>query len=170
MGAAGHRQSLDGLVDTASLLVAVKTRASQAGVFGSISIQPGRLVCTAKNSAHPAEYRIEQDGRQLWVALMTPHRYLSQSIEQDLVVSGDRISELLSDELIDLDDTVPAEGLAVEHFRSPDKLFTFRTPLPVDLSSTGQAEAERAAAVYLLAYEACFRPLGDMDAGAEQKD
>lgn len=158
----------------AGLLSALANEARATELFGDITLGGNAVRCAAANSAAPAEYALCFEGPTAWVSLTTPDRYLSQSIEQDLVHTGDKIGDLLLDELIDL---APPEGGAakapnaapvVEHFRSPDKLFTFRVrlPLPTNLASS---EALAVARLYLLAMEACFRPLGDMDAGDDQE-
>jgi len=145
-----------------TILGAVAERAREAGVFGDVRIEAGRLVCAAQDSAEPAEYRLDWDpAGKPWVSLVTPNRWLSESIEADLLHTGDKLEELIEDELVDLG----YEGgpLRVEHFRSDDLLFTFRSPVP---GVAGEESAlTRLASTCLLAYEACFRQLGDMSAG-----
>ena len=118
----------------------------------------------AKASGAQAFYRFAPDGGRLWVSLVTPDRYLSQSVEQDLVHTGDKMSDLLSDELIDLG--CPLGPLVVEHFRSTDKLFTFRTAVPLSNEQLGAAVPTQATldvcVMLLLAFERTFSPLGDM--------
>src|SRR5689334_6692804 len=82
-----------------SLFAAVRKHAEASGVFGPVSIKGGRLVCQAKASAEPASYRLEVDGGRLWVSMVTTNRWLSQSIEADLVHTGDKLDELLDEEL-----------------------------------------------------------------------
>jgi hypothetical protein len=97
----------------------------------------------------------EDDGT-VWVGWYTPDRWLSESVEADLVHTGDKIDELLEDELVD-------QGLSVkvklEHFRNPDKVFVFRgkVQLPSDTN-----EASTTLVKALLALQACFVELGDM--------
>jgi hypothetical protein len=141
-----------------AVLKRVAARAEEAGVFGSVEERDGRLVCTAKASAAPASFRLGLDGGKLWVSLVTADRWLSQSIEADLVHTGDKMTDLLEEEFAELGR--PGERPPVEHFRSDDLLFTFRSAVP-----TSDAET---AALYLLAYEACFRRLGDMEAGDDE--
>lgn len=86
-------------------------------------------------------------------------RWLSESIETDLLHTGDKVEELLAEELAE-QGFPTGHGLRIEHFRSDDLLFTFRSPLSLSPSAPDAADA---AARYLLAYEACFRNLGDMD-------
>jgi hypothetical protein len=135
-------------------------RAEQAGVFGAVELREGRLVCRAKASAEPASYRVGLEGGRLWVSLVTADRWLSESIEADLMHTGDKLEDLLEEEFAELGR--PGVRPRVEHFRSDDLLFTFRSEVP---AGADQAEL---AAVYLLAYEACFRRLGDMEAGGEE--
>ena len=151
---------------TTRLFEAVEAVASRSGVFGAVELRksPPMLVCAAKNSAEPAEYRLFEEDGKLWVSLVTDNRWLSQSIEAHLVNTGDKLEELLDEELYD----VGYEGatLSFEHFRSPDKLYTFRSSLPF---ASDTPDAAGIAAKCLLAYEACFRRLGDMDAGDEDE-
>jgi len=115
-----------------------------------------RLECAARDAAEPAFYRLDvaNDGSTT-ISLVTSDRWLSESIESDLMHFGDPIEELVAEELEELDGTPPAGGLVVRHFRSDDLLYTFETPLPKD------ADGETAV-LWLLAYEAAFRELGDM--------
>lgn len=152
-----------------ALLPGVAKRAQAAGVFASVSIVNDRLLAGAQGSAEPAEYRVFTDEGKVWVALTTAHRWLSQSIEADLVHTGDKIEELLEEELVNLGWTsppLPSPRLTYEHFRDQDKLYTFRTAAP--LSGDAQRDTEMLA-LLLLGYEATFRPLGDMEADDEEE-
>lgn len=152
-------------------LDAVADRVRAAGVFGGVRVEGGVVRCLALASAEPAEYRVFADGGKVWAALVTEHRWLSQSIEADLVNTGDKIEELLEEELADLDwkkEWGPAK-LTYEHFRDERKMYTFRSPLPVDPARLDSAEAIEKTALALLAYERAFRPLGDMEAGEDDE-
>lgn len=140
-------------------LAALADRAKEFGVFASAAVEGDRLVCAARDVG--AEYRVDvaSDG-VLWVSLVTPDRWLSESIETELLHTGDKIEELIEDELVDLG--YDGGPLKVEHFRSEDLLFTFRSPTPAG----GDAALTMTC---LLAYEACFRQLGDM-AGEDDED
>lgn len=147
------------------LLEKVKAKAERAGVFGACEIRDGMLVCRAANAAAPASYRLRAEGGKLWLSLVTADRWLSESIESDLVEFGDDLEDLLEEELVELGYT---EGtLSFEHFRSDDKLFTFRSPLPVSPADQSPRAID-AVATLLLGYEQCFRRLGDMDAGTDE--
>ncbi len=52
-----------------------------------------RMIAT--QAAAPAEYRLFRDGGKVWIGLFTADRYLSQSIEQDLVHTGDKLPDLI---------------------------------------------------------------------------
>lgn len=96
-------------------------------------------------------------------------RWLSHSIEADLLNTGDKMEDLLEEELVELRVRHAGRelgGLSVEHFRSEDKLFTFRSRLPGAASDL----APETISGCLLAYEACFRNLGDMAAGGGDED
>ncbi len=125
------------------------------------------LRCDALASAEPAEFRVFAEGGKVWVALVTGARWLSQSIEADLVNTGDKIEELLEEELVDLGwkkEWGPAR-LSYEHFRDAQKMYTFRTAAPVRADAGNAAEI---VGMLLLGYERAFRPLGDMEADDEE--
>jgi hypothetical protein len=143
--------------------VAEKARA--AGVFGGVIVNNHMLEAAARASAEPAAFRLTVEEGKLWVSLVTANRWLSQSIEQDLVHTGDKLEELLQEELVDLGYTGAVPRF--EHFRSEDKLFTFRSAVPVDVAAPSEAD-RTTAAQFLLGYEACFRNLGDMEADDEE--
>ncbi len=135
------------------LLQQVKSLADGAGVFGPSEIRGEMLVCRAKNAAAPASYRVFMEKGKVWVSLVMADRWLSESIETDLLHTGDKVNELIEEEV--MEQGLPATGLPVEHFRSDDLLFTFRSPLP----ATDAARVSK----FLFAYESCFRNLGDMN-------
>ena len=147
----------------AATLEHVRDHAAKAGVFGTITLESGVLEAAAANSAEPAAYRVHTEADRLWVELVTKDRWLSESVEADLMNSGDSLDELLEEELVDLglelDDA--DRPLTFEHFRSEAMEFTFRTPIPG--GTAGDIDPARAA-TFLLAYEATFRQLGDIDA------
>jgi hypothetical protein len=148
-----------------ALLKYVAERARAGGVFGEVVVKGGMLEAAALASAEPATFRLTFEGDKLWVSLVTANRWLSQSIEADLVHTGDKLDELLQEELVDLGYT--GAPVRFEHFRSEDKLFTFRSVVPVNISSPSAADRETAVQ-FLLGYEACFRNLGDMEADDEE--
>lgn len=133
----------------------VARAAVKADVFDGVKILDQGLDCRARASAAPAAYRVEEDEDGLWVSLVMTDRWLSESIEANLLHSGDKLEELLDEELAELGYDGPS--LTYEHFRSDDMLFTFRSRIP-----KGSGQIGSTAATFLLAYEACFRNLGDM--------
>jgi hypothetical protein len=156
-----------------ALLQAVRARAEASGVFGPIRLEGGRLTCRAANSAEPAEYRLDVIDNKLWVSMVTPNRWLSESIETDLLHTGDKLDELIEEELDELGFDVKSCRVSFEHYRSDDKLFTFRSLVPVKVESLPARPAAadvETVCQWLLAYEACFRRLGDMDAGAGEEE
>lgn len=145
-----------------AVLTHVADAASRAGVFERVEVDRGMVVCTASGSAEPAFYRVGAGEAGIFVELVTPDRWLSGSIEGDLVHTGDALEELVDEELADLGYAGPATSF--EHYRSEDKLFTFRSPVP---EPGDGATPEETAARMLLAYERVFRELGDMSEPAE---
>ena len=146
----------------------IAQRVRDSGLFGEVTIAPTppMLSAAAASSADPAEYRITVEEGKVWVSLVTAARYLSQSIEQTLVHSGDKAGDLLRDGLIDVgllsahSDPLPI----VEHFRSqpPEKLYTFRPPPALAAADLAQADGQMAAVKTLLAYRETVDELGGM--------
>jgi len=140
-------------------------QAGEAGVFGSVAATESRLDCAAASSAQPATYRLELENGSLFVSLLMADRWQSHSIEADLLNTGDKVEELISEELVEIGyaERVRGDSLVMcEHYRTEEKLFCFRSKIPVNPSSP---DASAIALQWLLAYEAAFRRLGDMDAG-----
>ena len=105
--------------------------------------------------------QVEKDTHnRVFVGLSTLDRWLSESIEADLVHTGDDIEELLEEELVDQG---LHEKIAVQHYRDQDKRFVFQSTLnlPAGEELDGAAMIDRVTKV-LLAYQACFLELGDM--------
>lgn len=151
------------------LIELLKPRANEDNRFASCMISDGMLVCRAAASAEPADYRVELEGGRLWVSLVMKDRWQSESIEADLMHSGDKLEELLEEELVDLGHE-PGGKLSYEHYRSDDMLFTFRSPVPVSLDTPPTDETIDTALTWLRSYEACFSQLGDMSAEDEDDD
>lgn len=144
----------------------VAGRLRDLGVFQDVRWDDESLSCRARFVDSETYYRVivDQDKPVAWVGLYSPDRWLSESIEADLMHQGDKIEELLEEELIDqgLDFQLP-----IEHFRDEQMRYVFRSP--VELPGDGlddQAVVDRVAGV-LLAYEAAFSQLGDMKAPDE---
>jgi len=145
-------------------LRSIAKAAEEAGVFGSVTVAADRLECKAK--AADAFYRVDIQTARICVSLVTPDRWLSQSIEQELVNTGDKFEELLDEELAELGYVGPAPK--IEHYRSDDKLYTFRTPMPMSPADADAATHTKTLIQHLLAYEAMFGVLGDMPGGDEE--
>lgn len=139
---------------SAQSAAAITAALLESGQFGLISPRPWGLEAAAAGA--DAFYRIRNEADGTWIALVTSDRWLSQSIEQQLVHTGDKLEDLLEEELIDLDS--PVTRLKVEHFRDEEKFFTFRSKVPVGSDPVSIA-------ILLRGYEACFRRLGDMEGG-----
>jgi hypothetical protein len=145
------------------LLQKVQALVESSRAFGPVAVKDGRLVCHAKAAAAPASYRLFSDSGKLFVSLVMADRWLSESIETDLLHTGDKMEDLLEEEIVE--QGLRVGRLPIEHFRSDDLLFTFRSPLPIAPDSS---DAPATAAKYLFAYEACFRNLGDMNAAENE--
>lgn len=161
-------ESTDAPARIRTLIEQVRPRTEKAGVFKDVRIEGDRLICEAENSDAPAFYRVVQQDGKLWVALVMEDRWLSESIEAELVHTGDKLDELIEEEMVELGYEGPR--LPFEHFRSEDMLFTFRTALPFKPEQVDSEECIRLTEQLLLGYQAAFRQLGDMDVADEDDD
>jgi hypothetical protein len=150
------------MTDVQNFLESLAERVRTHDVFGPVQVLSGRLRCDARDAAAPAWYAVESDGSDWVVSLSTADRWLSESIETDLLHFGDPLEELIEEELVELGGEGPVP--APKHYRADDRTYVFR--------NTVKGEADRArtldrVALWLLAYEAAFRNLGDM-AGSDE--
>ena len=136
----------------------VEQGAQQADVFGDIKVDEHGVSCKAKNAAEDAFYRVSFDDGSFWISLETEDRWLSGSIEGDLVNTGDKLHELIEEEVIDLGHDEAKVNF--EHFRSPEMMYVFRSRLSTPMDD---AKAADHALIWLLGYEIVLRELGDMD-------
>lgn len=154
--------------DFTEFLSAVADRARAAEVFEDVVVEPNRIVCTLRALADDAAYRVEIDGGRVFVAWVSPNRWMSQSIEAELKWTGDDLQELIEDECRSFGYDGPPIG-QFEHFRSESMLYTFRSRVPLGDPIDVTRDAERVARC-LLGYEATFRELGDMRRAAQEEE
>lgn len=141
------------------LLQTVTQEVAARGVFREIESLPDRIRCHAKGCPEPAWYELAPVQGVLVVRFATPDRWLSESIESDLMHFGDPIEELVEEELAELGwrGKIPA----IKHFRDDARLYTFEGTVP----ATDPATASK----FLLAYEAAFRALGDVGGEGDEE-
>ncbi|MBX2851530.1 MAG: hypothetical protein KTR15_07285 [Phycisphaeraceae bacterium] len=133
-----------------------------AEVFADVTRTDAGVRCDAMYVEEECYYAAHADSEgNLWAGWYSPDRWVSGSIEGDLVHTGDKIDELLEEELVDLGLSI---RLPLEHYRNDDKIFVFhgRLDLPSD-----QAQATNTLVKVLLAFQACFVELGDMAPGED---
>ncbi|MFG0256653.1 MAG: hypothetical protein ACF8GE_02000 [Phycisphaerales bacterium JB043] len=121
--------------------------------FASSSLEGDRLSLLATETPEPVFFYLSYEDGRLWGGMATPDRWLSQSIEADLVHTGDSLVELIEEELADLGCALSIGG--IEHFRDERMRYTFRSALPEAISASD-------ASLVLRAFDAAFRELGDM--------
>lgn len=148
----------------ATILDSVRRAADASGLFAGSELLGDRVRLKAKDAAAEAHYEVVRSGDELLVRLLTADRWLSESIESQLVEHGDSLEELLEDELVEIGHEPARDGAIpkVRHFRDPARNYTFECPIPV--GPDGPLESVRR---FLLGWEACFRGLGDMSGGEE---
>lgn len=149
----------------ARLLEETARRARDLEPFSSVDLGSEMVSCRCR--AQPdAAYRIESDDAGLHVTWVSGDRYLSQSIEAELMWTGDDLEEIIEEERIDQGFNRGSFG-KLEHFRNEEKLFTFRSSIPMNLESIDPGADAPDLIKCLLAYEAAFRDLGDMKPEAD---
>jgi hypothetical protein len=144
------------------LLSAVHRNALDSGRFAEARVDGPRLRCRARDAAAEAWYTLEREGDAWAVGLETPDRWLSESIEGDMLEGRDSAEELVDDELVEVN--YPHRCGKVRHFRDDAKVYVFRTAVPLD----GVPDAAAGVTTFLLAFEAAFAQLGDMQGSAEE--
>jgi hypothetical protein len=150
---------MPGIDAVTDILSAVRDRAAAGARFASVAIEGERLRCRAKGAEAEAWYVVDRDGGRWSVALLTPDRWLSESVEGDMLEGRDSAEELVDDELVEVG--FRNRCGKVRHFRDDDKTYVFRTDVPLE----GVDDVPAAIATFLLAFEAAFGQLGDMGGG-----
>lgn len=140
------------------ILTALRDRLQPTGRFADVTLNGDALRCRAKGA--DAWYVVDREGDGLAVALLTADRWLSESIEGDMLEGRDTAEELVDDELVEVG--FPARCQPVKHFRDDAKQYVFRSRVPLEAAG---ADRVAAVATYLLAFEAAFANLGDMQGG-----
>lgn len=135
-------------------------QANHSGRFKDASINGDTVRCRAKDASAEAWYVIDKADGHWSIALETADRWLSESIEGDMLEGRDTAEELVDDELVNLD--FPNRCPQVKHYRNDDKVYVFRSRVPLE----GIADETTGIATYLLAFEAAFSQLGDMQENA----
>ena len=150
---------MPGIDAVTDILAAVRDLAAASARFASVAIEGERLRCRAKGAEAEAWYVVDRDVGRWSVALLTPDRWLSESVEGDMLEGRDSAEELVDDELVEVG--FRNRCGKVRHFRDDDKTYVFRTDVPLE----GVEDVPAAIATFLLAFEAAFGQLGDMGGG-----
>jgi hypothetical protein len=150
--------------DMLAILDRVAGVARSSGCFGDVRVQDAAIRCGARDAAAEAWYTVQHEAGGWCVSLSTADRWLSESIETDLLHYGDPLEELIEEELVELGGAGPVPP--PRHFRADDRSYVFVSRIP-------QAEGDPNAVAghvgkWLLAYEAAFRNLGDMSGADEE--
>ena len=143
-------------------IATVRDRAHASGRFASIDLDGHALRCRARDAAAEAWYVVDREGDAWFVALHTADRWLSESIEGDILEGRDTAEELVDDELVEVG--FPHRCPKVKHYRDDAKVYVFRSEIPLD----GIADTGAGIATYLLAFEAAFSQLGDMQGSSAE--
>lgn len=136
--------------------------ALDSGRFQNATVNGPAVRCRAKDASAEAWYVIDKTDGYWSVALETADRWLSESIEGDMLEGRDTAEELVDDELVNLD--FPNRCPKVKHYRDDAKVYVFRSRVPLE----GIADETAGVATYLLAFEAAFAQLGDMQESAAE--
>jgi hypothetical protein len=152
-------------VTTEFRLENIADRLRESKAFASVVADGTCIRCRARDVESDAYYVFASSANGHIVRFETPDRWLSESVEAELYHSSDSLEELLEESLDELEwpiDRVPVTTF--RHFRSDDFLYTFENDVPV-----GEGDPDEAAAIWMLAYEATFRELGDVAGETEDE-
>ncbi len=138
------------------ILSTLAPEARTLDVFGSITLVGDVLELQVRPAEVSAHYYVQIiSSHEAKVGLRTADRWVSESIEADLMHTGDSLDELLEDELVDLHSALKWK---VDHFRDDSKRYTFCSKV----NWSGNENPVSLLLTVLRAYEATFRQLGDL--------
>jgi hypothetical protein len=147
--------------ELATLFERVRERLDASDRFDSAGVEGPCVVAHATDAPEEVRYRIEFDGSALWAAWVSEDRYISQSIEAEIMWTGDDLDDMIDEESVDAGWSL-GRLEPMEHFRNEEMLFTFRSKLPIAPSkANAEKHAEQMVAV-LTGYAEAFAELGDM--------
>ena len=94
--AVGLRRCHEGrmIVTVDPILESLRELATASGRFANVELEHDVLRCRARNIESEAWYLVKTSDDGIAVLLVTPDRWLSESIEADLMHSGDNLEEL----------------------------------------------------------------------------
>lgn len=142
---------------------AALTPLAKSGDFAKVARTESGIRCDALHVEEDCYYAAHTDADgTVRVGWYSPDRWLSGSIEGDLVHTGDKIDELLEEELIDQG---VSQKIKLDHYRDQDKVFVFHGKLEMPSDS---ALATTLIVNVLCALQACFIELGDMNPGEDE--
>lgn len=148
-----------------SFFRSVAQKLEDAEAFSSVEVVETGVIARYIDEDVDGEFWLEWTPAGLEVAMKTPDRWLSQSVEATLMNTGDELEELIDEELVELG---CEEGpLPIKHFRDEQRRYVFQSPAPIEIASATTPEAVETAAACLLAFERAFAPLGDFAGGDE---
>lgn len=120
-----------------------------------------RVEAHATATPDEALFCVEIDDEGVWLAWASEDRYLSQSIEAELVFTGDDLDDMIDEEIVDagwdLGKLAPNA-----HFRDDERRFVFRCKAPVDAETLDPKTHAPAFASALAGMVEAFAELGDM--------
>ncbi|MCA9293316.1 MAG: hypothetical protein KDA20_05825 [Phycisphaerales bacterium] len=155
----GQRAALD----------AAATSLREAETFAKVELRRPGLWAHPAGTEAEAFYRIEFEGTgEVWASWCSPDRYLSQSIESELMWSRDDLDDMLDEELVDLGWDAGALK-PLKHYRDDEQLFVFRALLPLRGAALVAGDGENLARC-LMAFDRVFCELGDMKDDDEAAD
>ena len=162
------------MTDFSQLIDAVASDAEALDLFESVETREDRVICYADGPESPAWYAIRFDhvvaagaydeGEEVEASVTlswnSKDRYLSQSIESDLVYTGDDLDDMLDEELVDLG---WSRGRLdpFKHYRDEEETFVFVFCLPLKQSKLTPNDAADLVKC-LQAADLVFSELGDM--------
>ncbi|GAB4515536.1 MAG: hypothetical protein Tsb0013_20120 [Phycisphaerales bacterium] len=119
------------------------------------------VTCHATDTPDEAQFCIEVDHEGVWLTWASTDRYLSQSIEAELMFTGDDLDDMVDEEIVDtgwdLGKLTPNT-----HYRDNDMRFVFRWKTPIDPGAIDAKHHAEPFAKALAGVVEAFAELGDM--------
>lgn len=123
-------------------------------------------IAHATDTPEDAHFCVEVDSEGIWLTWASTDRYLSQSIEADLMFTGDDLDDMIDEEMVDAGWDLGKLSPST-HYRDDHMRFVFRCKAPIKPDAIDAQSHAEPFANGLAGFATAFAELGDMSEGDE---
>ena len=144
-----------------ALLTRIAERALAHDVFDSAEVKGSMVYAHATDSPEEAFYRVEIDEEGVFVSWASEDRYISQSIEAELMWTGDDLDDMIDEGAQDAGWTL-GRMEPLKHYRDEGMHFVYRSKTPIaPADADAGAHADQLVAA-MAGYAEAMAEFGDM--------